>query len=74
MEILNKICRKCGISGNSFQEKRRVCTKCRSKDNRIRMKLIDYNYYELNKEKVLAQQKKHYLFKKEEKLNSLVIL
>jgi hypothetical protein len=38
------------------------------------MKLIDYNYYELNKEKVLAQQKKHYLFKKEEKLNSLVIL
>jgi hypothetical protein len=71
---LDKICKKCGIIGNSIQEKRRVCTKCRSKANNVRMKLSNYNYYELNKDKVAIQQHEYYLLKKEKKLNSLVIL
>jgi hypothetical protein len=69
----DKICRNCGVQGNSMQKNRRVCTICRSKQNRIRIKLTDYNYYDLNKAKLLHQQKLYYENKKKENKNSLVI-
>jgi thymidine kinase len=62
--IKNDQCRRCLEIGNKIQKNRRVCIKCLSKANRIRMKLADYNYYELNKEKVLLQHKEYYLLKK----------
>jgi hypothetical protein len=66
-------CRRCLQIGNKFQKNRRICTKCLSKSNNMRMKNTNYNYYELNKEKVLLQQHEYYILKKNEKLNSLVI-
>jgi hypothetical protein len=57
-----KICKLCGSSDNKFGPHCHQCIKCLSKRKNAKANEKNYfkNYYELNKEKVLLQQREAY--------------
>jgi hypothetical protein len=76
-----KICKRCNSSTNKFLiHRNNCCIKCLSLQNNKKLNENNYfdAYYQLNKDKVLAQQRERYRMKKEllkeENKKSLVIL
>jgi hypothetical protein len=76
-----KLCKYCGCNDeeNRFLNNRNnACIKCLSCQSNKALNKHNYfdEYYQLNKDKVLAQQRENYRLKKEKKIldiNSLVI-